>query len=137
MKSLPLILAAAAFLPLTACDTKAKKEAAANAAAAANEAAAANLAAAQPLPPAIRDDKTFRCKDNSLAYVTFFQGDTQAEVRTEPEGQRTRLTRAVGPDQVTATPLPLTAEGGWKMTGDEKKGIELTRPGKPAVSCHV
>ena len=129
MKSLPLLFAAAALLPLTACNTQAKKAAAENAAVAANEAAAANAAAADPLPPAIRDDKTFRCKDNSLAYVTFFQGDMQAVVRDKQDGPATVLKAAKTGD-------PLTADGGWKMTGDEK-GIMLTRPGKSEVSCHV
>ena len=46
---------------------------------------ASTLANAAPveLPPAIKADKTMRCKDGSLVYVTFFQGDKQAVVRTE------------------------------------------------------
>ena len=129
MKTLPFLLAAVALLPLSACNTKEKKAAAANAAEAANEAAAANLAAAQPLPPAIRDDKTFRCKDNSLAYVTFYQGDKQVEVRLEPQGERTHLTsdKAGG---------PYAGVQGWTLSGTDTGGM-LTRPGKPAVSCHV
>lgn len=122
-------LAIAALLPLAACNTEAKKAAAENAAIAANEAAANEAAAAAPLPPAIRDDKTFRCKDNSLAYVTFFQGDTQAVVKDKADGSPTLLKADKGGD-------PLTAAGGWSMTGNEK-GISLTRPGKAAVSCHV
>lgn len=122
-------VAIAALLPVAACNTQAKKAAVANAAEAANEAAAANLAAADPLPPAIRGDKSFRCKDNSLAFVTFFEGDTQAVVKDTADGTPTVLKAAKTGD-------PLTAEGGWSMTGDEK-GISLTRPGKPAVSCHV
>lgn len=129
MKSLLPIIAALALLPLSACDNKANKDAA-TAAAAANQAAAVNAAAAAtPLPPAIRDDKTFRCKDNSLAYVTFFEGDTQAVVKDKEDGTPTLLKAAKTGD-------PLTADGGWKMTGNEK-GVMLTRPGKTAVSCHV
>lgn len=130
MKSLTLLLAAAALLPLSACNTKEKKAQAANAAEAANEAAAANLAAANPLPPAMRADKSFRCKDNSLALVTFFEGDTQAVVRDKQDGPATVLKAPKAGD-------PYTADGGWNLTGDEKKGIDLTRPGKTAVSCHV
>ena len=129
MKSLPLIVAAAALLPLAACNTKEKKAEAVAAAEAANAQAEANAAAAAPLPPAIRGDKVFRCKDNSLAYVTFFEGDTQAVVKDKAEGTPTVLKAAKTGD-------PLAAEGGWSMTGDEK-GITLTRPGKTAVSCHV
>ena len=131
MKSpLSLAIAAVALLPLAACNTQEKKAAAANAAEAANVAAMANAAAADPLPPAIREDKTFRCKDNSLASVTFFEGDMQAVVKDAPDGAPTMLKAAKAGD-------PLTAEGGWSLTGDEKKGISLTRPGKGAVSCHV
>ena len=130
MKSLlPIVLAAAALLPLAACNTQAKKAEAANQAEAANEAAMANAAAAEPLPPAIRGDKSFRCKDNSLAFVTFFEGDTQAVVRDKADAPATVLKAAKTGD-------PLTAKGGWQMTGNEK-GITLTRPGKTAVACHV
>lgn len=129
MKStLSLAVAVAALLPLAACNKPSPAERAN--ATAANEAAAADeAAAAAPLPPAIRGDKSFRCKDNSLAFVTFFQGDKQAVVRDKQDGPATVLT-------ATTTGEPLTATGGWSMTGDES-GIMLTRPGKPAVSCHV
>ncbi len=130
MKTLSLALAAAALLPLAACNSnKAADEAAANAAAAANEAAEANAVAAE-MPPAIRTDKTFRCKDNSLAYVTFFEGDMQAVVKEKQDGPATVLKAAKAGD-------PLEADGGWKLTGDETKGISLTRAGKPAIMCHV
>ena len=131
MKSLsltPLSAMLVAILPLAACHQPSMQEK--QAAQAANEAAAANAAAAaEPLPPAIRGDKVFRCKDNSLAYVTFFEGDTQAVVRDKQDGPATVLKAAKGGD-------PLTADGGWSMTGKES-GIMLTRPGKTAVSCHV
>ncbi len=129
MKSpLPLLLAAAALLPLAACNQPTAQDRANEAAA--NEAAAANLAAAAaPLPPTIRGDKTFRCKDNSLAYVTFFEGDTQAVVKLKQDGPATVLTAPKTGD-------PLTAEGGWSMTGNES-GVTLTQPGKAAQTCHV
>ncbi|SEN34075.1 hypothetical protein SAMN05192583_2533 [Sphingomonas gellani] len=79
------------------------------------------------LPPSIKADKTMRCKDNSLVYVTFFDGEKQALVRTEKTGTPTRLT-------APAAGEPLTAEGGWKMTGTPAT-ITLTRPGKAALSC--
>ena len=127
--ALHLALATAALLPMAACNNHKAADAAANAAAAANEAAAANLAAAE-MPPAIRADKAFRCKDNSLAYVTFFEGDKQAVVKDKQDGPATVLKAA-------STGDPLTADGGWKLTGNETKGISLTRPGKDAISCHV
>ena len=127
MKNL-LPFAAVALLPLAACHQPTMQEK--QAAEAANEAAAANAAAAAaPLPPVMRAEKTFRCKDNSLAYVTFFEGDTQAVVKTAQDGAATVLTAAKAGD-------PLTAAGGWTLTGKET-GITLTRPGKAPISCHV
>jgi hypothetical protein len=92
---------------------------------------ASQLANAAPveLPPAIKADKTMRCKDGSLVYVTFFTGDKQAVVRTEKNGTPTMLKGEGG----TA---PLTADGGWKLTGSPTD-IEITRPGKGALSCHA
>ena len=126
--TLSLVVAAAALLPLAACHQPSMQEK--QEAAAANEAAAENAAAAAaPLPPVMRSEKVFRCKDNSLAYVTFFEGDTQAVVKDKQDGPATVLTAAKTGD-------PLTAAGGWTMTGKET-GITLTRPGKSAVGCHV
>lgn len=89
------------------------------------------LANAAPitLPPAIKADVTLRCKDNSLLYVTFFEGDKQASVRTEQGGTATRLTAAEAGQ-------PLTAEGGWSMTGDPKS-VTVTQPGKGSQVCHT
>ncbi|WP_425228263.1 hypothetical protein [Sphingomonas sp.] len=129
MKSLlALATATAALLPLAACHQPNAQERAN--ASAANEAAAENAAAAAaPLPPVVRAEKSFRCKDNSLAFVTFFEGDTQAVVRDTQEGSPTALT-------APAAGQPYVAAGGWTMTGNDR-GVMLTRPGKPAVSCHV
>lgn len=91
---------------------------------------AANLAKAAPveLPPAIKADKTMRCKDGSLVYVTFFQGDKQAVVRTEKAGTPTVLKAAEAGQ-------PLTADGGWSMTGSTSE-VSLTVPGKGKLTCH-
>lgn len=122
-----LALAAAALLPLAACNNQPKTDAPADNAAVENAAAAAPV----ELPPSIRlDNKSFRCKDNSLAFVTFFQGDTQATVKDTQDGTPTLLKAEKAGD-------PLTAEGGWKLTGDEKSGITLTRPGKAAITCRA
>ena len=124
MKSmLTLTVAAAALLPLAACNQQTNADGAA-----AENTAVANAAPIE-MPPAIRADKSFRCKDNSLAFVTFFEGDKQAVVKETQDGSPTVL-------KAETAGQPLTAEGGWSMTGDEK-GITLTRPGKPAMSCHV
>ena len=125
MKSLlPALAATAALLSLGACGKPAPEVVDTNPDPMANE-----LAHRAPveLPPAIKADKTMRCKDNSLVYVTFFQGDKQALVRTEKTSAPTRLTAATGGE-------PLTAEGGWKMTGSPDH-ITLTRPGKGELTC--
>lgn len=120
-------LVAAALLPLAACNNQPKTDAPADNAAVENTAAAAPV----ELPPAIRaDNKSFRCKDNSLAFVTFFEGDTQAMVRETQDGAPTLLKAEKAGD-------PLTAEGGWSLTGNEKTGITLTRPGKAAITCRA
>jgi hypothetical protein len=81
------------------------------------------------LPPAIKAEKSLRCKDNSLVYVTFFEGDKQAVVRTEKGGAATML-------KAPEKGQPLVAEGGWSMTGDVD-AITLTRPEKGEITCHA
>jgi hypothetical protein len=131
MKNLPSLapsfLVLCAATSLVACG-QTRSEQANAAAAAANEAAAATMANIE-LPPAIKADKSFRCKDNSLAFVTFFEGDKQAVVKDKQDGTGTLLKAANAGE-------PLTAEGGWSMTGDQS-GITLTRPGKAAISCNA
>ncbi|HEU0044299.1 hypothetical protein [Sphingomonas sp.] len=127
LRTSPLLILSAAML-LSACGPS-PSERAANAADAANEAVAANVTSTE-LPPAIKADKTFRCKDNSLAFVTFFEGDMQAVVKDKADGTPVLL-------KAPAAGEPLTAEGGWSMTGDSEAGVTLTRPGKAAMSCRA
>ncbi len=89
----------------------------------------AELAKAPPveLPPAMKGSKTFRCKDNSVVYVDFFVGDKQANVHTTKDGAPTML-------KADEAGKPMTAEGGWSMTGTGS-AITLAQPGKPAQSC--
>jgi hypothetical protein len=123
MKS-PLLLPAAALLALAACNSKQPEVVDTN-----PDPMATELANRPPveLPPAIKADKTMRCKDNSLVYVTFFQGEKQALVRTDKAGTPTKLTAAAEGD-------PLTAEGGWKLTGSPSN-ITITQPGKGTLTC--
>ncbi|WP_026325833.1 hypothetical protein [Sphingomonas sp. Mn802worker] len=117
---------AASLFALAACNSKSPEVVDTN-----PDPMAANLAKAAPveLPPAIKADKTMRCKDSSLVYVTFFQGDKQAVVRTKKDGAPVTLKTA-------EAGKPLTADGGWSMTGDTTE-IKLTQPGKSALSCHA
>ncbi|UVO51779.1 hypothetical protein M0208_15145 [Sphingomonas sp. SUN019] len=125
MKS-PLLSAAATLLALAACNS----EPAAPTVVDSNpDPMASQLANAAPveLPAAIKADKSFRCKDNSLVYVTLFEGDKQAVVRTSKGGPATTLKAANAGE-------PRTAEGGWSLTGDAK-GITLAQPGKESQTC--
>ena len=80
------------------------------------------------LPPAIKADVTMRCNPgNSLAYVTFFEGDKLAQVRTKQGGPITRLTAANPGDA-------FTAEGGWSLKGDAKSAT-LTGPDIGTLTC--
>ena len=125
MKSLPLLPVATALLALAACNQSSKPEVVDT-----NpdpmKTALANAAPVE-LPPAIKADKTLRCKDNSLVYVTFFEGDKMAIVRTKQGGTPTQL-------KADKAGAPYVADGGWKMTGSPSS-VELTQPGKGAQSC--
>ncbi|TKD49921.1 hypothetical protein [Sphingomonas baiyangensis] len=90
----------------------------------------AELANAAPveLPPAIRANVTFRCRDNSLAYVEFFQGDKQVTVRTDREGERTVL-------RASEAGQPFTAEG-YSLSGDTEN-VTLKLPAKDELTCRA
>jgi len=117
MKTLPLITAAIAMLALAGCEQKTE-----TVSTIAPDPMAAALANAAPveLPPAVTASVSYRCDDNSLAFVDFFAGDKQANLRTEKDGDIIHLTAENAGD-------PLTAAGGYKLEGDESN-ITLTTP---------
>lgn len=119
-------IAAAALLALAACNSPSEPEVLDSN----PDPMAAQLANAGTieLPPAIKADKTMRCDDNSLVYLTFFEGDKQVVVRTEKGGTPTTLTAPNAGE-------PLTAEGGWSLTGDTAN-VKIALPGKGTLSCH-
>ncbi|MBB3348544.1 MULTISPECIES: hypothetical protein [unclassified Sphingomonas] len=127
MQKLAFLPLAASLFALAACNSEPSKQVLDSN----PDPMASQLANAAPveLPPAIKADKTMRCKDGSLVYVTFFTGDKQAVVRTEKNGTPTMLKGEGGE-------APLSADGGWKLTGNPTE-ITLTRPGKGALSCHA
>jgi len=90
---------------------------------------AAQLANAAPveLPPAMTANVTFRCKDNSLIYVDFFQGDKQVTLRTDKAGTPTLL-------KAPEAGKPYTGEGGFELSGTPKS-VTVTLPGKEAQTC--
>ena len=91
---------------------------------------AEELANAAPveLPPAIQASHTYRCKDNSLAYVDFFT-DNSANVRL---GSRDAAPTRVKAEEAGAA---MTAEG-YTLTGSGKS-ITLAAPGKPSQACNA
>lgn len=93
-----------------------------------NAAAIANRPMAE-LPPAIRAQKSYRCADGSLAFVNWFVGDKQANVRLVDNGPATTVKSATGTS-------PWTSDDGWTLSGTDDK-IELTQAGKKAQSCHT
>lgn len=117
--------AAVALLALSACDNKPTEVTSVSA-----DPMAAEIANRAPveLPPAIKKEATFRCADNSLVYVTFFEGDKQALVRSTQTGTPVKLTAANAGD-------PLKADG-YEMTGTVK-AVTLTQPGKPKQLCDL
>lgn len=122
MKSpLPLI-AIAVLLPLAACGHKTQTVQSYD------DPQANAIANAAPvvLPPPVRASVSLRCKDNSLVFIDFFEGDTQANIRMKQTDSPTHLTAAKAGD-------PLTGSG-YTVKGNEKSA-EVTTPGKPAQTC--
>lgn len=127
MKTILPSLVAVSLLALTACDNKKDPEVVTSVSA---DPQAAEIAKRAPveLPPSIKADKSMRCQPgNVLFFVTFFNGDKQALVRTEKTGAPTKLTAVTAGD-------PLTAEGGWKLTGTPTSA-KITQPGKGEFTC--
>ena len=116
---------AVALLALSACDNKPTEVT--NVAPDPMASVLANKAPIE-LPPSITADVSLRCKDNSLAFVTFFEGDKQVGVKTTKTGTPVRLTAEKAGD-------PFKADG-YELTGNPK-AVTLTQPGKPAQVCKV
>lgn len=126
MKSLPLMTAAAALaLSLGACQKKQPEVIDTTA----PDPMASQLANAAPveLPPSITASVSFRCKDNSLAYVDFFKGNTQALLRFKKGESPIVLKAATDGD-------PLTGDG-YTLTGTQDE-ISLIKPDGTKLDCH-
>ena len=126
MKS-PFLFATAALLALAACNSEPTVPEVLDSNPDPMAGELANAGAIE-LPPSIKAEKSMRCGDNSLVYVTFFEGDKQVVVKTAKDGPSTTLTASNAGE-------PLTAEGGWKLTGDTAN-VKVELPGKGALSCH-
>ena len=123
---IPLIAAASLGL-LSACNQNDEPEVVGGPA----DPMAAELANAAPveLPPSVKANKQFRCKDNSLLFVDYMSDDKTALLRTEKGGAATTLKAAEAGQ-------PFTAEGGYTIDGSGDN-VTITVPGKSAQACHV
>ena len=92
---------------------------------------AEELANAAPvtLPPAIKATTTYRCKDNSLVYVTFLDDDQTAMIREEQGGAPVATLKAPAAGQ------PFVAEGySLSSSGDS---ITYSSPNLGLQSCRA
>ena len=89
---------------------------------------AAKVAAAPPveLPPMVTASRTYRCKDNSLVYIDFFNNGT-AVYRTEKEGAPAATLASVEEGK------PYTFDG--YSVSSSGTHISLTAPGKGTTTC--
>lgn len=119
-------LVAVSLLALSACDNPAPKPEVVDTTA--PDPLAAELANRAPveLPPAVTAEVTFRCKDNSLVYVSFFSGEKQAQLKSTKDAAPVML-------HAEEKGKPYTAEG-YSLTGTPKN-ITLTQPGKGTLTC--
>jgi len=124
IKALPLVVAAA--FSLAACENKVEEV---DTRAPDPQAEALKNAPKVELPPAILASVSLRCKDNSLIYVDFFQGEKQAQVKTEKTGAATML-------KAPEAGQPYVADGGYKLTGSPKS-VDVTVPGWGTKSCRA
>ena len=91
---------------------------------------AAKVAAAPQvkLPPALLAAKTFRCKDNTLVYVDFFNDKMTANIKKEKTGTPTALTAPAAGEPYTGSGYTVKGEAGDKT-------VTITQPGKDAQAC--
>lgn len=126
MKSPLLPATAVALLALTACQSKTTTTTTENSTSVENK-----TVAEKPkfeLPPSIKAEVSMRCHgDNSLAHVTFFEGEKQITVSAPADAAPVVL-------KAPEAGKPYVADGGWEVSGTPKS-IKLTAPGKPAQTC--
>ena len=120
---LPLI-AATAFMTLSACGQSQPEVVDNKAPDAIAEQAA--LSAPVELPPAVKDSRSYRCKDNSVIYVDFLSDDKSANLRTDKAAMPTVL-KAEAPGE------PYKFDG-YELVGNGAS-VTATIPGKGTQAC--
>ena len=90
---------------------------------------AEELAKAPPvtLPPAIRETKTYRCKDNSIVYVSFMDDGLTAMVRDKQEEPPVAKLKAPNEGE------PFVSEG-FALSGSGDS-VTYTSPDSGTLSC--
>jgi hypothetical protein len=84
-------------------------------------------AAPVELPPAITASRTYRCSDNSLVYVDFYNNNTAA-LRNRQEDAPTMLTAEGGNPPFVAPGHSVSGTG---------ENVRITAPGKNNLACHT
>jgi len=123
----PLILCLAAAAALAGC-SKENHNIVAGPEGDGDGAANAAANAAVQLPPSIAARKVYRCADNSVAYVDWMSDDKTANVRSDPNGNPTKV--------VAAEPGKPMTGGGYTVTGNAAgPSIIVVRTGHASTSC--
>lgn len=91
------------------------------------QAEALKNAAPVQLPPSITHSRTYRCTDNSLVYVDFYNNNT-AQYRSARDGTPTTLNTAEGSPPYTAPGYSVSANA---------ETVRITAPGKNNLSCRT
>lgn len=116
----------AAFALLAACNTQPTTITSGGP----NDPTANEIAAAPPvkLPPALLATKQYRCKDNSVVFVDWFNDQMSANFKTKKDGAPIHLTAEVAGQ-------PYSGEG-YQLTGTATaKSITFKKPGGDGQSC--
>ncbi len=130
MQKTPLLLAAcAASLSLAACQ---QKEPEVVQTSVDPQAEALKTAPPVELPPAIKVAKTYRCKDNSLVYISFMTDDVTVAVRDKQEEPPVATLKAPAPGQA------FVGQGetgkGYALSGSGDT-VSYTSPDSGTQSC--
>src|SRR3546814_11380240 len=78
------------------------------------------------MPAAVKDSRSYRCKDNSVIYVDFLADDVSANLRTARDATPVALKAAAPGDPFKSGDYELVGSG---------PSVTATVPGKDTQSC--
>jgi len=122
LRALPLV----ALVALAACDNKPTTIVGGGP----TDTTAEQIKAAPPvkLPPALLASKSYRCKDNSIVYVDWFNDNTTANLKLKKDGEPHHLA-------AEAAGQPLSGDG-YQLTGTPTAAqVTFTKPGGGGQAC--